>query len=83
MQGQGASGGDGLGGGVYLDGTTVVNVTGSGITHNQADGGPAGSGGSDGQGIGGGVYALGMFSFDATTVITKNHASTSNDNIFP
>ena len=37
---------------------------------------------SDGQGIGGGVYNLGTFTFDVTTVIAHNHASTSNDDIF-
>jgi hypothetical protein len=45
-------------------------------------GGAAGLGGSDGQGIGGGVYNLGAFTYDATTVIKDNHASTSNDDIF-
>ena len=39
-------------------------------------------GGSDGQGVGGGVYKLGSFSFVVTTVIKKNHASTSNDDLF-
>jgi hypothetical protein len=34
-------------------------------------------------GIGGGVFTIGTFSFDATTVIKKNHASTSNDDIGP
>ena len=55
------------------------------IVLNQADGGPGGTGGSDGQGIGGGVYIspLGTFTFDAFTIIAHNHASTSNDNIFP
>jgi hypothetical protein len=33
---------------------------------------------------GGGVYnKLGMFAFDVFTVIEGNHASTSNDDIFP
>ena len=53
------------------------------ITHNKALGGEEGSGGSDGHGVGGGVYNLGIFTFDASTVIKKNHASTSNDDIFP
>jgi hypothetical protein len=36
-------------------------------------------------GIGGGVYnnPLGTFTFDASTVIADNHASTSGDNIGP
>jgi hypothetical protein len=32
-----------------------------------------------GQGVGGGVYNLGTFVFDIATLITGNHASTSND----
>jgi hypothetical protein len=39
--------------------------------------------GSDGQGIGGGVYYLGTYSADTATVIKKNKASTSNDNVWP
>jgi hypothetical protein len=46
---------------------------------NEADGG---AGSTSGAGIGGGVFNVGTFSFDATTVINRNHASTSNDNIF-
>jgi hypothetical protein len=48
-----------------------------------ADGGAGGSGGGAGHGVGGGVYNLGMFDFDAATIIKKNHASTSNDDRFP
>jgi hypothetical protein len=49
----------------------------------QAQGVEAGTGGTDGQGVGGGVYNnLGTFS-DVFTVIEGNHASTSNDEIFP
>jgi hypothetical protein len=33
--------------------------------------------------VGGGVYNLGTFTFDVFTDITGNHASTSNDDIFP
>jgi len=40
-------------------------------------------GGSQGQGIIGGVYSLGTFSPDIATVIKHNHASISNDDIFP
>ena len=36
----------------------------------------------EGDGVGGGVSNLGTFTFDADTVITHNHASTSNDDIF-
>ncbi len=83
----GGNGGNGLGGGVYNDGSTSLGVssltvTGSSITHNLAIGG-VGDDGSDGQGIGGGVYTLGTFHFDAFTIIRKNHASTSNNDLFP
>jgi hypothetical protein len=50
---------------------------------NEANGGEEGTGGTDGQGVGGGVYNLGTFTFDVFTVIKKNEASTSNDDIFP
>jgi hypothetical protein len=33
--------------------------------------------------VGGGVYNLGTFLFDLATVIHHNHASTSNDDIYP
>ncbi len=33
--------------------------------------------------LGGGVYYLGMFTFDVFTVIKGNHASTSNNDIYP
>ena len=53
------------------------------ITHNKASGGEGGAGGSDGQGVGGGAYNLGTLVLDMSTVISHNHASTSNDDIFP
>ena len=80
--GPGVSGGDGLGGGIYVDAGSGAGVTRSMITGNQASGGPE-TGGSAGQGIGGGVYYLGTFTFDGTTVIHMNRASTSNNDIFP
>ena len=52
------------------------------IEFNSALGGDGGAGGSDGRGVGG-VYNLEAFSADAATVIAHNHASTSNDDIFP
>jgi hypothetical protein len=61
---------------------STLTVTGNTITHNEAKGGKR-EGGRDGQGVGGGVYNLGTFAFDITTVIKKNHASSSNDDIFP
>jgi predicted outer membrane repeat protein len=44
------------------------------VTDNHANGAP---------GIGGGIYTVGTFSVDPFTVIKKNHASTSGDNIGP
>ena len=47
-------------------------------------GGMALGGGPGGQGIGGGVYHFGgAYSADVTTVIEKNHASTSGANVAP
>jgi hypothetical protein len=80
--GSGANGGDGLGGGLVITASCSATVTGSVITANLADGGAQGDGGTDGQGIGGGVYNLGTFVFKSTT-IHGNHASTSNDDIYP
>jgi hypothetical protein len=61
-------------------------VTRSTNIHHDADGGAAGSGGSDGQGIGGGLYLAsgGIVCLDVFTQahVKKNHASTSNDDIF-
>ena len=80
----GGNGGDGLGGGLYNDASSTLILTRATVEHNFAIGGSAGCGGSDGAGIGGGVWAdpLGTFTYDAFTVIKKNHASTSNDDIF-
>ena len=80
--GSGVSGGNGFGGGFYVDTGSSADVTGSMVTGNQANGG-AETGGSVGQGIGGGVYYLGTFTFDGTTIIRMNRASTSNNDIFP
>src|SRR5215831_17841353 len=77
------NGGDGEGGGVFVGTGAALTVTGSTITQNHANGGSGSGGGSAGQGEGGGVYNDGTFTFDAATVINQNHASTSNDNIFP
>jgi hypothetical protein len=81
--GRGGTGGDGLGGGLVVQTGASATVSDSRITHNQALGGEEGAGGSDGHGIGGGVYDLGTVAFDALTVIKKNHASTSHDDIYP
>jgi hypothetical protein len=83
--GDGADGGDGLGGGLAIQAGAQATVSDSTITHNKADGGARGAGGSDGKGVGGGVYVYNIDAFvvDALTVIKKNHASTSNDDIGP
>jgi hypothetical protein len=80
--GAGANGGDGLGGGIAIIVDSSATVSAADIENNNAFGGNAVAGGSTGQGIGGGVFNMGTFVFDAATVIKKNHASTSNDNLF-
>ena len=70
----GGTGGAGLGGGCYNDAGSSLALTASTVTKNEANGAV---------GIGGGVYNLGLFAFDAATVITKNEASTSNNDMFP
>jgi hypothetical protein len=81
--GVGGNGGNGQGGGVFNDATASLALQHSGIVSNAATGGAAGLGGSDGKGVGGGVCNLGAFSFDVFTIIKKNRATTSNDNVFP
>jgi hypothetical protein len=70
---------NGLGGGIYNAGTLTLSAAADGreatVEYNDARGGPGG------QGIGGGVYNTGIFAYTGT-VIAKNHASTSNDDIF-
>jgi hypothetical protein len=62
------------GGGLFNDTGSTLTLERSEITKNHANGNP---------GVGGGVYNLGAFSVDALTDISANHASTSNDDIFP
>jgi hypothetical protein len=71
--GDGSHGGNGLGGGVFNDATASLRPERSTVKDNRANGG---------EGIGGGVYNLGDFVFDVLTLIYKNHASTSHDNVF-
>jgi hypothetical protein len=78
----GGDGGNGLGGGAYNDAVSSLRLERSTITANHANGGEGGEGRSDGEGIGGGVYNLGVFDFDVLTLIFKNHASTSDDDVF-
>jgi hypothetical protein len=74
----GGSGGNGMGGGLRVFPGATLTLEGTTVSYNLALAGAPG-----GQGIGGGVYHDGSFSFDRTTVIAKNHASTSGDNIAP
>jgi hypothetical protein len=73
--------GTGQGGGLYALSGSTVTLTNVMVTGNKADGGAAGS---DGQGVGGGVYVQSRATVyaDALTVITGNHASTSDDDVF-
>jgi hypothetical protein len=66
--------GAGYGGGAYNDATSTLALMDSSVTKNHVDGSP---------GVGGGIYTLGIFTFDASTVIKDNHASTDDDNIGP
>jgi hypothetical protein len=81
--GPGGNGGLGWAGGLLDFYNATLALTGAIITDNLAIGGEAGDGGSSGLGIGGGVgmYPPVTFTFDPTTVIEKNHATTSNDNL--
>jgi hypothetical protein len=63
-----------LGGGIFNAATASLSLSSCQVILNQADGSP---------GIGGGVYTLGTFTYDPTTSILFNHASTSGNNIGP
>jgi hypothetical protein len=71
-----ASGGDGLGGGIYEDALSILTLTGVTVEYNLAIGGAAGLGGSDGQGIGGGLYLApgGVAYADPLTVKASAHS---------
>jgi hypothetical protein len=81
--GKGGDGGDGLGGGLCVTATCSATVINSSVTNNTADSGKKGGGGgtSDGQGIGGGEYNEGSLT-NILSAIKKNHASTSDNDIF-
>jgi hypothetical protein len=85
----GGNGGNGQGGGIFDDGASPygapdLTLQGCRIVSNQADGAAGGEGATAGQGTGGGVYitAGGTARADAATVVARNHASTSDDDIF-
>ncbi len=71
-------GGDGLGGGLSTDTGTTLTLEGVTVSHNFAIGAKW-----NGQGIGGGIYRGGVLNMDPSTIVEKNHASTSNDNFAP
>ena len=73
--------GNGLGGGLYNDTGSMTSLTGDRVEYNIAVG-AFGFGGL-GQGVGGGTYDLGAITIDPTTVVKRNHASTSHPNTFP
>src|SRR5262249_38385755 len=78
----GGQGGNGFGGGAFNDPTSALTFTNSTVSENHANGGDGDGAGLDGQGIGGGVYNLGTLAVDVLTQVRKNHASTSDDDIF-
>jgi hypothetical protein len=87
--GLGGSGGNGQAGGIFnggpsADGTPSLALVRSLVALNRADGGAAGSGGSAGLGQGGGLYLTpgGTACADLVTAILRNHASTSDDEVF-
>jgi hypothetical protein len=84
--GVGGAGGDGQGGGIFQDGNahSTLTLLGDTIAKNHAIGGAAGLGGSDGEGVGGGLYLTpgGVACADLLTVISGNHATTSDDDVF-
>jgi hypothetical protein len=80
--GVGSNGGNGFGGGAFNDATSSLSFTNTTVSKNFAIGGRGHGGGSDGQGIGGGIYNLGTLDLDALSVIRKNFASTSDNDIF-
>jgi hypothetical protein len=80
--GDGGDGGHGLGGGLTVQSTSSGTVENSVVWQNEANSGEEGDGGSAGQGVGGGVYNLGALAIDVLSAITRNHASTSNDDIY-
>jgi hypothetical protein len=91
LGGTGGKGGNGFGVVVVVDASEVsggltatpsLAVSDSTMTGNRAVGGVGRGAGSAGLGIGGGVYNCGDFTY-VDTMIDHNHASTSNDNVFP
>ena len=74
-------GGNGYGGGLFVNDTCSATVDSSTIDFNSALGGSGGWGGAGGQGVGGGVYNEGTFN-EYLSAIDFNFASYKFDNIF-
>ena len=74
--GDGLSGGNGEGGGLWVAG--IVQITNSDVIGNQSDGGAAG------EGLGGGIYLAktAKSTIDAKSVIVGNAASTSGNDLY-
>jgi hypothetical protein len=81
--GSSAVGGDGLGGGIFV-GSGTAALKGVLVSGNQAHGGVDSQQNTTGQGLGGGVYVdpSATVTAMAETIITGNHASKSNDDVF-
>jgi hypothetical protein len=89
--GAGGNGGNASGGGIAnanpappLPGAPLLTLMSSLVTGNSAIGGTAGAGGAGGAGVGGGLFnqLTAFASVDAFSIITGNHASSSNDDVF-
>jgi hypothetical protein len=76
----GLPGGDALGGGLAVHAGATVST--SELTYNRATGGQKGAGGHDGLGFGAGIYDVGVLDLDGVSVVKKNDASASGDDIF-
>ena len=75
------TGGDGWGGGLFDERHATITLLGSTVTGNSALGG---AGPTPGKGVGGGIHIVpdGAVNADGSARITRNYASTSDDDIF-
>jgi hypothetical protein len=82
-QAQGGYGGNGEGGGIYVDSSGSATIDQTIIALNLAIGGLGDCGGSDGDGIGGGLYVASGGSVSLKkSIVAGNFASTSNNDIY-
>jgi hypothetical protein len=82
--GSAGNGGNGLGGGIFVDAHAALTLKGDTVTGNQAIDGAGAAGFSNGKGQGGDIYIVtgGSACADDATVIDGNSASTSDNDIF-